>query len=146
MQSKNDAIWRRAKFLAQRSDREEIQSITLLIMYDLEMPLNCSGFDYLKNVIPVAVKKPSQIVVKELFQEVGEQYSPKVEYYSMDRAIHDVIEKAWVNNRRNRWKCYFPDYILENDKAPTNAEFIAGLTYFLEMWQNCCKEGHYAKK
>lgn len=145
MHSNNDAIWRRAKFLARHADRNEIQSVTLLILYDLEMPLNYSGFDYLKNVIPMAVNRPSQIVIKELFQEVGGQYTPYVEYGTMDRAIHDVITRAWEHSQRSRWNRYFPDYMLDHEKPPTNAEFIAAITYFLEMWQDCCKEGSYAK-
>lgn len=146
MESKNDAVWRRAKFLAQHSDKNEIQSMTLLIMYDLGIPLNCSGFDYLKNVVPIALKRPSQIVLKELFLEVGEQYVPAVGYSTMDSAIHDVVEKAWKYGRRNRWMYYFPDYLVQNEDPPSNTEFIAGMAYFLEMWQGCCKEGEYAGK
>lgn len=145
MESENDIIWRRAQFLAHRSAGNELHSITLLIMYDLAVPLNCEGFDYLKTAILLALKRPSQIVMKELFLEVGEHYEPKVSYRVMDTAIRSAIRKSWKRDRRVRWNYYFPSYMLQNGKPPSNAEFIAGIVYFLEMWQGCCKGVNYAE-
>lgn len=145
MESKNDAIWQRAKFLANHSEPGEFQSITLLILYDLGIPVRYSGFRYLKQVIPLAFQKPSQIFVKELLEEVGACYSPKVEYAAMETAIREAIRAAWRNRTDKKWKCYFPDQILQKRKQPSNGEFIAALVYFLEMWQGCCKEGSYER-
>lgn len=145
MLSENDIIWKRAQFLAQRSQITELRSMTLLIMYDLAMPLNCAGFDYIKNVVPLALIRPSQIVLKELFLEVGAHYDPKVGYSIMDTAVRDVIRMSWNGVRRERWNYYFPSYMLQRNKPPSNAEFIAGMVYFLEMWQGCCKEVNHAE-
>lgn len=146
MQSSNDAIWQRAKFLARNFDKDEIQSLTLVILYDLGMPLNYSGFNYLKYAIPVAFNSPTQIVAKEIYQTVSAFYTPQVETSTLESAIRDAIEKAWADRENNRWWCYFPDHILQRGKAPSNVEFIAAIVYFLEMCQGCCKEGVYAGK
>lgn len=143
MERMNDDIWQRAKFLAQHSERSELRSITLLIMYDLGIPVNYSGFDYLKHVIPLAVNRSSQIVVRELFEEVGTYYTPVVEYWAMDSSVRDALKMAWNARDLYKWSCYFPDYMLRRKKSPSNLEFITAVAYFLEMWQGCCKEGEY---
>ena len=145
MEIMNDAILQRAKFLAQHFERSDLHSITLLILYDLGISVHCSGFDYLKHIVPLAFQKASQIYVKELMEEVGKRYSPNVEYSVMETAVRDAIKKARRRGSDDRWKCYFPDYILQKRKPPTNAEFISALAYFLEMWYECCKEGSYEK-
>lgn len=146
MESNNDAILERAKFLAKSTDRDEIQGMTLLIMYDLGVPLNYSGFGYLKYAIPVAFRSPSQIVAKEIYLAVAEYYTPRVELSTMESAIRDAIDKAWEDRHNNKWHYYFPHHILQRSKAPSNVEFIAAIVYFLEMWQGCCKEGAYEGK
>ena len=40
----------------------------LLMMYDMEVPLNYSGFRYLKFAVLIAFRNPSQIVLKEIYQ------------------------------------------------------------------------------
>lgn len=146
MESKNDAIWKRAKFLAKNFSKDELQSVTLLIMYDLELPLNYSGFGYLKNAIPVAFRRPSQIIAKEIYLAVSGLYTPEVDVSSIESAIRDTIEKAWKDRGGGKWKFYFPYHMIQKEKPPSNVEFIAGIVYFLEMWQGCCKEGDYARE
>lgn len=144
MQSKNDAIWQRAKFLANHSERGDLQSITILILFDLGIPVQYSGFDYLRCLIPLAFQEPSQIYIKELMEQIGARYSPVVEYSVMESAVRDAVRVAWRNRFHYKWECYFPDHILQREKQPGNAEFIAALVYFLEMWYGCCKEEAYA--
>lgn len=146
MGSRNDAIWKRAKFLAKNFSRDELQSMTLLILYDLGMPLNYSGFGYLKDAIPVAFESPSQIVAKEIYLSVAERYVPRVDPSTVESAIRDTVERAWEDRHNSKWRYYFPDHMLQRSKAPSNVEFIAAIVYFLEMWQGCCKEGVYAGK
>lgn len=147
MESPNDAIHERARFLARHSDAHEVLNITLLMMFDMEIPLKMSGFDYLKKSVVIAFQRPSQIVLKEIFQEVGKQYDPEANYDAIDTGIRDAVKKAWENRHMDRWNYYFPEHILLEDKPPCNLELISGMVYFLEMWQSCCrKEVSYAGK
>ena len=68
MESENDIIRDRAKFLAKGSKPSELPCIALLILFDLRLPLNYLGFAYLKQILPIASKEPTEIVLKEIYQ------------------------------------------------------------------------------
>lgn len=146
MESENDIIRDRAKFLAKGSKPSELPCIALLILFDLRLPLNYLGFAYLKQILPIASKEPTEIVLKEIYQEVGNRYNPEVGYATMDGAVHDVIVKGWENGNREKWQYYFPSHVIEGPEPPCNSEFISGIAYFLEMWLKYSKEGEYAKQ
>lgn len=145
MENANDPIFARAQFLADSLQRNRVHSVTLMILYDLRIPLNSHGFGYLKEAIPVALQNPSQIVASEIYTAVGEDAFPGTSNQNMDAAIRDAIRKAWKARSDDRWGKYLPDYILERKKPPSNLEFISAIVYFLEMWQDCYeKEYDYA--
>mgnify|MGYP003321416099 CR=1 FL=1 len=145
MESPNDAIRERARFLARHSEGYEVHNITLLMLYDMEVPLNYSGFQYLKNAVLIAYRSPSQISLKEVFQEVGKLYFPEVGYDTIDSGIRDAIKKAWNSRYNDRWNYYFPEHILLEKNPPCNSDIISGMVYFLEMWHDSCrKEVKYA--
>lgn len=137
MENTNDAIQERASFLAGHLNKQSIRSITLIILYDLRIPLNYDGFGYLKHAIPFAFQNPSQIVASEIYEKVGKLYSPSVHSSNMDTAIRDAIKKAWKSRMDEKWSLYLPEYILERKKQPSNLEFISAIVYFLELWQDC---------
>ena len=137
-------IFTRAEFLAENLKRQNIQSVILLILYDLRIPVNCDGFAYLRYAILIASQCRTQIVEAEIFEAVGKLYSPKVSFRSMDTAIHAAITKAWKTRMDGRWERYLPEYLMERQKAPSNLEFICAIVYFLEFWQDCYeKEAAY---
>lgn len=141
MRSPNDKIRHRAEFLARRCDGHEVRSVIITMLYDMEIPLNNCGFSYLKDAVEVAFSRRSVVVVKEIFDEVGEMYVPSVEYSAMDSGIRGVVQKAWYNRKNDRWDYYFPEYILSRKHPPSNAEVLTAMVYFLDMWQSCCKGG-----
>jgi len=139
-----DPIFARAEFLAENMGRQNVQSVILLILYDLRFPVNCDGFGYLKHAILIASRRTTQIMESEIFEAVGNLYSPKVNFRSMDTAIHSAIQKAWKARMEDRWERYLPEYLLERRKPPSNLEFICAIVYFLEFWQDCYeKEASY---
>jgi len=145
MDGANDPIMIRAKFLAKHLNRNNIRSVTLIILYDLRVPLNYDGFHYLTMAIPEAFGTSSQIVAGELYDTVGSRCVPKVDCRNMEAAIRDAIKAAWKLRLDDRWGCYFPDYIVQRRKAPSNVEFLSAIVYFMRLWQDCCeKEADHA--
>lgn len=137
-------IFARAEFLAENMKRQNVPSVILLILYDLRIPVNYDGFGYLKHAILIASQTTTQIVEAEVFEAVGNLYSPKVSFHSMDTAVHTAIQKAWKARVDNRWERYLPEYLVERRKPPSNLEFICAIVYFLEFWQDCYeKEASY---
>lgn len=144
MESANDPILLRAKFLAQHLDRHNIRSVILMILYDLRIPLNYAGFDYLTDVIPEACGRSPQLFAGEIYEAVGSRYSPKTAPRNMEVAIRDAIQAAWKVRQIDRWCRYFPEYMLQRRKAPTNLEFLSAVVQFIKLWQDCCeKEASY---
>ena len=137
----------RAELLAGILKPWNVESAILLMLYDLQFPVNCAGFDYLRKAILVAYRCRSQIVAVEVFSTVGELYVPKVEFRCMDAAVHDAIRKAWRSRwDHGYWGKYLPDYLVRRRKAPSNLEFICYIVYFLEFWQDCYeKEASYER-
>lgn len=145
MVSANDLILIRAKFMAEHLSPRNVRGATLMILYDLQVPVNLNGFGYLLNVIPEALESSSQIVAKEIYGIVGDRCVPKVDVNNMEIAIREAIKAAWSNRFDDRWYYYFPEYVARRRKPPSNVEFIAAISYFLMLWQECCvKEANYA--
>lgn len=145
MDSANDPILSRAKFMADHLNPQNVRSATIMVLYDLRIPVNYDGFDYLRRSIPKALEQTSQIVANEIYEIVGSQYIPKVERKNMEIAIRDAIKAAWKNRMDGIWNYYFPEYMICRRKPPSNLEFISAIVYFLMLWQDCCvEEADYA--
>lgn len=146
MKSTNDKIRNRAEFLSRRCQGHEVRSVVITMLYDMELPLNSCGFSYLKNAVMVASSRPSLIVMKEIYEEVGKLYAPCADHSAIDSGIRDAVRIAWCNRRNDRWSYYFPESIMSREKPPSNAEIIAAMVYFVEMWQGNCKGVCYAEE
>jgi len=136
MDSANDPIMKRARSLAQ--NLYSVQSVMRIILYDLRVPLNCQGFDYLTKVVQAAVDRgDTHIVAAELYEAVCE---PGVKPKSIEIAIRAAIKTAWEIRLVGIWHFYFPEYIVDRRKPPSNLEFITAIVYFVLLWQDCCEK------
>lgn len=139
MESENDVMLSRARFLARRSNGYEYESITLLMLIDMQIPLNSVGFDYLSVFISSAFQKRGPIVLKELYEDVRACYDKGASIEAMDSAMRDAVEKGWKHKTNGKWAFYIPYEILIHEEPPSNLRFISAMVYFLRMWQGCCK-------
>lgn len=137
MYGTNDVIYERAKEMARTLKKHSVSSAVKLILMDLGFHVHVAGFSYLRLVVPMAYKTPSQIVVSELFDRVGAMYIPEAERKNMLNAVDDSIKFAWKYRDAEIWRMYFPRYIMLRRKAPSILEVISMLVYFLELWQDC---------
>ena len=143
MESPNDNIFSRARFLGQRMDRNQLLGVTLIILYDLEVPLK-GGFEYLKKAIPTVMDMPIPLGANDVYEAVAREMDEYTSVDAVEQAISKAIKGAWDNRKENRWENYFPEYILRAEEAPTNLTFLIAMRNFLEMWQSCCKEVEHA--
>lgn len=135
MHSPHDPIADRADFFAANMRKDRVRSVTKIILYDLEFPINCEGFDFLEILIPLACSAPRPINLQEIYSEAARQCPGYLES-SISVAIQDSIDKAWKSRFGGRWSLYFPDYVIRRSKTPTNKEFIKAVVSFLDMWQD----------
>lgn len=137
MDSANDPILNRAIYLAQR--KCSVQSVMMLILYDLRAPINYTGFEYLIKAVQIAVNRGcTHIVAAELYEAVCAMCDSGVDARSVEAAIRAVIRNAWKMRMDGMWNLYFPEYIVNRRKPPTNLEFITAIVYFVYLWQDCC--------
>ena len=135
MHSPHDAIADRAEFFAEHLKKNRIRSVTKIILYDLDFPINCEGFDFLEMIIPMAFCKSAPINLQELYWDVARE-CPGYNEKSISVATQESIDKAWRSRSSGRWNLYFPDYVVRRKKAPSNKEFIKAIVCFMDMWQD----------
>jgi hypothetical protein len=129
---------KRVLFFARRLQDCDPMCVILLVLIDLQVDTHRDGFSYLKYAIERYYREPGHLQ-KDIYPAVAEKYSVEINSAQMDTAIRKVIEEAWKRRDERIWSCYFrPD---RNGKVrkPSNAEFIARIAIFVELWQGCCK-------
>ena len=105
--------------------RESTDEILLRLGFSRKL----SGTQYLRLAIRLFAKDPQQMLTKELYAAVGQQFhasSPQVE-----RSIRNAIAVAWGCRDEKIWLRYFPSGKNGTVRRPTNGELITRLSELL---------------
>ena len=117
--------------------RADLETVTSNVLRSLGLPVRLRGYSYVRDAIVETVRRPGQLVTKELYPTVGKPYhADKVQ---VERSIRCAINKAWQDRDEQQWRRYFraePDGALEK---PTNAAFIHGIA---DRVRSCAGGGH----
>ena len=124
------------KLLAQDMAGCEPNCAVLAIMFDLRIPVNHHGFEYLKTAILLQYENPMLVVVNEIYQTIAKMYG-NISEEIVATAIRRAIRTAWDHGNKAIWDTYLPVVTTNKDRPPTNAEVIAGLARIIELWQGC---------
>lgn len=124
------------KLLAQDIAGCDPNCAVLAILFDLRIPVNHHGFQYLKTAILLQYQNPMLIVLNEIYQEIAEMYGDVSEDI-IAASIHRVIKAAWERGDLTLWETYLPAANVNKNGPPTNSEVIAGLARIVELWQGC---------
>lgn len=123
------------KILAQDLAGCDINCAVLAILFDLEIPVNYDGFEYLKAAIVMQHDDPTQDLVNNIYETLAKHYG--ISAYMVSSAIHSAVSVAWSRSSHEKWCRYLPTVPLNKRSAPTNAQVIAGIARTLELWQGC---------
>ena len=134
-----------ALFLAEHLHRCDLQYMALAVLFELRVPRNYDGFDYLKNAILLYHDNPVQKLSKELYPAIGKMYEQRPGKLQVEQAIRSAINAAWKDRNEKVWRIYFQADGDGRLKKPSNAELIADIALFLKLWQGCCQEVSYEK-
>lgn len=129
-----------ALFLAKYFRKNDLQSVTIAILFELGIDTDILGFEYVKSAIMLYYTTPGQMVMNEIYPSVGQMFETKPNRYQVEQTIRTAIAKAWKNRDDRIWRLFFP---VDNNSAiqkPSNGEFITRIAYFLQLWQGCCRE------
>lgn len=129
-----------ALFLAKYFRKNDLQSVTIAILFELGIDTDILGFEYLKRAIMLYCTTPGQMVMNEIYPGVGKMFEAKPNRHQVEQTIRTAITKAWKNRDDRIWRIFFlPDKNGAIQK-PSNGEFISRIAYFLQLWQGCCRE------
>ena len=140
MENTIDLTLKRVLFFARRLQGCDPMCVIILVLIDLQVDSHRDGFSYLKHAIERFYREPGHLQ-KDIYPAVAERYSVEINSAQMDTAIRKVIEDAWKRRDDRIWRYYFQPDRNGRFRKPSNAEFIAKIAIFVELWQGCCKEG-----
>lgn len=135
-----EATLRHVLFLAKHLNNCSPRCVAVAALLELGIPTKLIGFELLKNAITASFEQPELMTTKEVFLEVGQQYTPELAFEQIDQAVRTAIGEAWKCRDDEVWKCYFPQVMAKGMRKPTNAEFVTQLARFIELWAGCRKE------
>lgn len=108
----------------------------LAILFDLSIPVNYDGFEYLKAAIVMQYENPTFDMVNDIYQIIADKYG-NLNVEMVSTAIRSAIKTAWLRGDTSRWSRYLPTVPINLKRPPTNAEVISGLARIIELWQGC---------
>lgn len=124
------------KHLAQDLAGCDPNCAVLAIMFDLTIPVNHSGFEYLKAAILMQYKNPTLDLVNDIYIAIAETHG-NISADMVSSSIRRAVKVAWEHGDVGVWDRYLPAVLTNKKRPPTNAEIIAGLARVIELWQGC---------
>lgn len=124
------------KLLAQDLAGCDPDCAVLAIMFDLAIPVNHSGFEYLKTAILMQYENPTLDLVNNIYIAIAETHG-NISADMVSSSIRRAIKVAWDHSNTSVWDKYLPAVLTNKNRPPTNAEMIAGLARVIELWQGC---------
>ena len=124
------------KHLAQDLAGCDPNCAVLAIMFDLAIPVNHSGFEYLKAAILMQYENPTLDLVNDIYIAVAETHR-NISADMVSSSIRRAVKVAWDHGYIGVWDLYLPAVLTNETRPPTNAEIIAGLARVVELWQGC---------
>lgn len=124
------------QLLARHLGQCSLRAGIVVVLMELGIPTKCMGFEFLKKAIELQYNDPTRILSKDIYLEISLHYKQNSEE-TVEKAIRDVVKKAWWRGSRQAWDWYFSYDEQPAMKRPTNSEFISRIAYVLEIWQEC---------
>lgn len=97
------------------------------------MPHHLKGYRYLLSAIAKCLEDRTELdcIVKGLYKKIAEEHGDNIS--KTERAIRHAIEVSWLRGNRNAIDSIFGYTVSCKKGRPTNSEFIAMVTDFIEL-------------
>ena len=115
------------------TEEEKLQIAVTILIQTCGMPANLRGYRFTRSALVLTVQNPelAESITKLLYPEIAKNYS--VGIVGVERAIRHAIEVVWKRGGYNALNSYFGCSIWQEDKRPTNHEFIATIADQLRL-------------
>ncbi len=110
-----------------KCDAELYKRITLLLV-KMQVPVNCSGYNYLRYAIYLSVKDTSFLNrnTTVIYKKTAEKYGTNIS--SVERCIRHALGTAYDRGGIQKINEFLKEEIFEHNSKLTNGEFINVLT------------------
>jgi len=143
MESRTITMLKYVQFIGRRLDKQDVRSVTLLILLDLNFAPGNEGFVYLRSAIERQRASDVPIVIKRIYPTIS-GVDDMSSWHYVDQAIRRAIKAAWDDRDPELWYIFFPPGGSRISRCPSNKEFIARIACIIELWQSC-KEVDYER-
>ena len=120
----------------------EIELLITQILSEIGIPMNCQGFQYVREAILLSVQDFSLLnkITLKVYPIIAERHKTTIK--NVERSIRFAIEKAWNQGKIDAQQEIFGYSINEHKGKPTNALFIAQIAdkIRLEIQQKSVKK------
>lgn len=115
--------------VASRNREEQVRpdpgTVIANVLISLGVATHVSGYQYLREAIPLFAEDPRQAITKELYPAVGKRCNASGD--QVERSMRTAIEGAWSRRDELIWKLYFTPLPDGSIRKPSNSEFISRL-------------------
>ena len=94
-------------------------------LLQLGIPTKLRGYGYLRESIIVYMRKPGQMMTKEIYPDVGKICEASAD--QVERSIRSAIEAGWDRRNEHVWGQFFPQQTGAGLRRPSNTVFISTL-------------------
>lgn len=105
--------------------RPEPKTVVSNLLLSLGVPAKLRGFAYLREAILESVRRPGQLMTKEIYPTVGAICDASRD--QVERSIRSAIAAAWNHRDEKVWRQYFAAGPNGSMKRPSNGVFIVSI-------------------
>ena len=144
MRCRTDETLKYVQFLARRFDKQDINAVILIILFELGFSPSNDGFGYLRRAIELQYAKSATTVTKGIYLLISYSDQEADSWQYVDQAIRRAIKATWSERDPEIWDLFFPPHDGRIPQCPSNKDFIARISCIIELWQSC-KEVDYER-
>ena len=146
MKSAIEGTMEHAKLLARHLSHCDYSAIIHLVLCELSVAPKNEGFLFLKKAVATYYEDPLCNLQQDVYSKISLEIDGMENSRRVEQSIRRAIEDAWKARNEVIWETIFLDPRGESLERPSNGDFIAGVAWFVELWQECRKEVAYEKE
>ena len=135
-----------AKLLARHLSHCDYSAVIHLVLYELRIAPKNEGFVFLKRAIAMYYEDPTSNLKQDIYARISLEFDGVENSVRVEQSIRRSIKEAWRIRNEDIWRLIFLDTDTGAVEKPSNGDFIAGVAWFVELWQECCKEVAYERE
>jgi hypothetical protein len=146
MTSAIEGTMEHAKLLARHLSHCDYAIIIHLVLCELSVAPKNEGFVFLKKAVSKHYENPLCNLQQDVYAKISLEIDGVENNRRVEQSIRRAIEDAWNTRNEAIWELIFLDPRGGSMERPSNGDFIAGVSWFVELCTGFCKEVAYEQR